>query len=84
MAGPSSRGIDLSFLNQDVQVQLARSRDILSQVEVLRQTLPKITDPDVRAKVEQAVRSLLEIAENLSANAAATSSFAISSTGKGA
>ncbi len=73
MADPGPRYLDLSFIERDVRNQLAHSRDILSQVEVLQRVLPSIQDPAARAQVEASINSLLGIAGGLSSNALSTS-----------
>src|ERR1700674_4383916 len=70
----SSSSIDLSFLSDDVRNQLAHSRSILDQIQVLQSLLPKINDPEARKQVEESIKKLLNIANSVVINASTTSS----------
>jgi len=60
--------LDLSFLARDVRNQIAHSRDLIEQIKSLRETLPKIEDAETRQKVEQTIKGLLGIVDNINAN----------------
>jgi hypothetical protein len=73
MADPGQKYLDLSFIERDVRNQLVHSRDIISQVELLRAVASRIEDPATKAQIEDSIRRLLSIANSVSANALSTS-----------
>ncbi|HUI97004.1 MAG TPA: hypothetical protein VLX44_14700 [Xanthobacteraceae bacterium] len=86
MAESPRRSVDLSYLSTDVRNQIARSRDILTQVRALQATLPEIKESDARAKIEQTIKELLTVASSLAENATTTTAntvlTVVESTGK--
>lgn len=73
MGDSGQKYLDLSFIAEDVRNQLARSRDILSQVQELRKISSDIKDELTKAKIDDSISRLLSIANSLTSNAAATS-----------
>jgi hypothetical protein len=71
-AGPKS--LDLKFIEVDIRNQLARSREIVSQVRELRRISSGIDDPRTKAEIHDSLTRLLDIADSLASNALATTS----------
>ena len=72
--------IDLSFINKDVSLQLTHSHHIVEAAEKLRELLPRVTDEEVKKQIENQIRTLVEAAKGLTANATATSTTAANLT----
>jgi hypothetical protein len=68
--GPKS--LDLRFIEVDIRNQLARSREILSQVRELRRVASGIDDNRIKAEIHESLTRLLDIADSLASNALAT------------
>jgi hypothetical protein len=68
--------LDFSFINQDVQTQLAQSKELVSIVQALEATLAQMPPSDQRAKIEATAKRLLGVASVLTSNATSTSSAA--------
>ena len=79
------RVLDFSFINQDVNTQLAQSREILDVVQRLQTLLTVVPPGEERIKLEESLKRLLNAASILTSNANSTSSNAaltiVSSTG---
>jgi hypothetical protein len=68
--------VDLSFINRDVQIQLAQSKELLSIVQSLETTLSTMPQGEARSIVEQTAKRLLGVASILASNANSTSNTA--------
>src|SRR5258708_2159318 len=79
MADTPSKPLDLSFLGRDVRNQLEHSKNILHQVQMLQDLLPKIEDEEVKKKIQVAINELLGITTSMTMNAATTTSSATTS-----
>jgi hypothetical protein len=73
----AQRSVDLRFINDDVREQLTQSRRILDVAETLKSITVKIEDAQVKAKIEESIRDLLDIASKLTTNANKTSNVAV-------
>jgi hypothetical protein len=74
MADDGSKSLDLKFIEVDIRNQLARSREILSQVRELRRISAGIEDQQIKAEIHDSLTRLLDIADSLASNALATTS----------
>jgi hypothetical protein len=82
----SSTKLDMGFVRDDVRNQIAHSRAVLAQVDLLQRALPQIQDQSAKDLVQQAIDGLLEAANKMASNVAATTDSAnvtISGTGFG-
>lgn len=70
------KALDFSFINQDVQNQLAQSREILSVVQSIEATVANMSPGEARDKLEETAKRLLGIASTLTTNATSTSNSA--------
>jgi len=61
--------LDLSFLSTDVRIQIEQARNIVKQAEVLRTTLDSVSDNEVRTKISDTIKELLDVAERINKNA---------------
>jgi len=73
----AQRSVDLRFINDDVREQLAQSRRILDVVETLKSITVKVEDAQPKAKIEESIRTLVDIASKLTTNANTTSNTAV-------
>jgi hypothetical protein len=74
MADADSKHLDLKFIEVDIRNQLARSREILSQVRELRRISSGLDDDRIKAEIHDSLTRLLDIADSLASNALATTS----------
>ena len=70
----------LGFVREDIQNQIARSRDLLTQIHNLKMTAARIDDPGIKRELENTIAQLVVIADRLTDNAETTASSAITET----
>jgi hypothetical protein len=70
--------LNLGFINDDVNAQLTRSRQIIEAADKLRGVLSLVQDEQAKKTIEDQIRALVDAAKGLTINATTTSTNAAS------